>query len=188
MRFKKIGAIFSIFFMLFCLFLSSCSKNNTQKNEYSLPYKLDGFSTKATVDLDGKKYHIIISKNDKDSYELSFDSTDEITDKTTDILKNVSFVKTGENFYIFCGKLKIPTTQNSSIYNCIFDIFELTESDILSAGTRTLNGTTIPYANFNFQEKNAVIFFSSKTGLPLRIEGVFNGLPATVNFSDFSVN
>lgn len=180
MQVKKLIAIFSIFLIFFSLSLSGCSKNNTTQNEYSLPYKLDTFSAKATVDMSGKKYQINISKTDKNSYELFFDSTDK--------LKNISLTKTNENFHILCGDLKIPTTQKDSIYNCIFDIFELTESDIVSAGTKQMNGTVITYANFNFQGQNALIFFSSKTGLPLRIEGVLNGIPVIVNFLDFSAN
>ncbi len=170
--FKKALA-FTLFLItvLFCLF--SCA----HKEKDFLSYQNYSFSTDATLDVNGEKYGINISRSDKSEYKLSFLSPD--------TMNGVSITKSNGKLTYSVGSVHIPIKSNTNITAESLRLFELQKSDLVSTESTLIGGVNVDKKVFKSEYGSVKLYLSAETGNPVLIDADINGNPVKMYVSRF---
>ncbi len=169
--FKK---MFICFIFLFTVLLTGCV--NSEQN--FLKYQNQDFETKASIDINGEKYSVIIKKNAEGQAGVIFEEPTR--------LKGTTLETDGDNLYFCVGNLRLPlgNRDNNQIAK-LLHLFELSKEDIVSTKTDLLNGVKVNIINFKQEESNVTLYLATDTDIPLRIEANTDSNNITINFSEF---
>ena len=164
------------FILLFTMLFTGCV--NPEQN--FLEYQTQGFETKAGVDIDGKKYSVIIKKNAERNVSITFEEPARLKGTTLEI--------EGDDLYYCVGNLRLPLgNKNNNKIASLMHLFELSKKNIVSNQTDLLNGVKVNIINFKQEEGNVTLYLATDTDIPLRIEANTNGNDITINFSEFKI-
>ncbi|MBR5314061.1 MAG: hypothetical protein IKU45_01460 [Clostridia bacterium] len=166
-----------IFILALTIFLtvSGCTK----KEKPFLSYQDKNFEARGTLDIKGEKYSVQLTKNDA-NYILEF--------LAPDTIKGVRIEKNSDGIFYKFGSLCFPVSEQTNVSALLPSFFALTQQDLSSTESDTINGTKVQVATFRKDQTEIKIIISKQTELPLRFEADFNGTNIVFNISEFKIN
>ena len=162
------------FILIFTALLTGC----VGAEQNFLEYQTSGFETKASVDIDGDKYSVIIKKSNDGKISITFEEPARLNGTTLEI--------EGESLYYCVGSLRLPIRNigNNKMAK-LLPLFELSRDNIVSTKTDLLNGVKINIIDFKTDIGNVKLYLATETDIPVRMESDIDGYSITINFSEF---